>query len=154
MLMKLGPVTFEIYPFNATEYSHEHVTDYVYKPVLGVRPPLEWVGEGPESWSITAKLFPEKLGGLNDLQKLYQARAAGKPVYFVRGDGKAFGWVAIESVSEKSSYLDPQGIGRIIEVDIQVTSCGKPSDGSFFSIMTGGALGAAVGFLSSQIRGL
>ena len=56
MLMSLGPVRFEIYPFNTTGYGHDHETSFVEKPVLGARPPLEWVGEGSESWSITAQM--------------------------------------------------------------------------------------------------
>ena len=43
MLMSLGPIRFEIYPFNATDYEHGHESGFVEKPVLGARPPLEWV---------------------------------------------------------------------------------------------------------------
>ena len=154
MLMKLGPVAFEIYPFNTTGYTHSHETPFAEKPVVGTRPPLEWVGDGPETWTIQARLFPAKFGGMGDLQKLYQARASGKPQYLVRGDGKAMGWVAIESVSEKSSYLDAKGIGQVIDVDISVKRTGKPSDGSFFSIMSGGIGGSALGFVSSAVNSI
>jgi uncharacterized protein len=154
MLMKLGPVTFQIWPFNAISYEHTHTTPFVEKPVLGVRPPLEWVGDGPETWTIEAKLFPEKLGGLEDLQKLYQARASGKQQYLMRGDGTPMGWVGIESVREKSTYLDAQGVGKQIEVSITVKRSGKPGNGSFFSIMSGSAVGAASGFISSAVGGL
>jgi phage protein U len=137
MLMSLGPIRFEVYPFNATEYDHDHESNFVEKPVLGARPPLEWVGEGAESWSITAKIFPHKFGGLSDLKKLYQARAAGRPLYLMRGDGAQMGWVVIEKVSERSSFLDAQGIGKVIEVDISVRRSAKPSNGSFFSVFSG-----------------
>jgi phage protein U len=137
MLMTLGPIRFEVYPFNATEYDHGHESSFVEKPVLGARPPLEWVGEGPESWSIRAIIFPQKFGGLGDLKKLYQARAAGRPLYLMRGDGAQMGWVVIERVSERSSYLDAEGIGRVIDVDIAVRRAGKPSNGSFFSVFSG-----------------
>jgi phage protein U len=137
MLMSLGPIRFEVYPFNATEYDHGHESGFVEKPVLGARPPLEWVGEGPESWSIRAKIFPQKFGGLGDLKKLYQARAAGRPLYLMRGDGAQMGWVVIERVSERSSYLDAEGIGRVIDVDISVRRAAKPSNGSFFSLFSG-----------------
>ena len=40
------------------------------KPVVGASPPLEWVGEGPETWAIHARLFPHRFGGLGDLKKL------------------------------------------------------------------------------------
>jgi phage protein U len=154
MLMKLGPVAFEIYPFNATGYTHNHETPFAEKPVVGTRPPLEWVGDGAETWTIQARLFPAKFGGMDDLQKLFQARASGKPQYLVRGDGKAMGWVAIESVSEKSTYLDAKGVGQIIDVDIQVRKTGKPSDGSFFSIMAGSLGGAASGFVATAVNSI
>ena len=137
MLMTLGPIRFEVYPFNATEYDHGHETSFVEKPVLGARPPLEWVGEGAESWSIRAIIFPHRFGGLGDLKKLYQARAAGRPLYLMRGDGAQMGWVVIERVSERSSYLDAEGIGRVIDVDIAVRRAAKPSNGSFFSVFSG-----------------
>ncbi len=137
MLMTLGPIRFEVYPFNATEYDHGHETSFVEKPVLGARPPLEWVGEGAESWSIRAIIFPQRFGGLGDLKKLYQARAAGRPLYLMRGDGAQMGWVVIERVSERASYLDAEGIGRVIDVDISVRRSGKPSNGSFFSVFSG-----------------
>jgi hypothetical protein len=137
MLMTLGPIRFEVYPFNATEYDHGHESSFVEKPVLGARPPLEWVGEGAENWSIKARIFPHRFGGLGDLKKLYQARAAGRPLYLMRGDGAQMGWVVIERVSERSSYLDAEGIGRVIDVDIAVRRSAKPSNGSFFSVFSG-----------------
>jgi phage protein U len=137
MLMTLGPIRFEVYPFNATEYDHGHESSFVEKPVLGARPPLEWVGEGAESWSIRAIIFPHRFGGLGDLKKLYQARAAGRPLYLMRGDGAQMGWVVIERVAERASYLDAEGIGRVIDVDIAVRRAGKPPNGSFFSVFSG-----------------
>ena len=137
MLMTLGPIRFEVHPFNATEYDPGHETSFVEKPVLGARPPLEWVGEGSESWSIKARIFPHRFGGLGDLKKLYQARAAGRPLYLMRGDGAQMGWVVIDKVSERSSYLDAEGIGRVIDVDIAVRRAAKPSNGSFFSLFAG-----------------
>jgi phage protein U len=137
MLMSLGPIRFEVYPFNTTEYDHGHESGFVEKPVLGARPPLEWVGEGAENWSIKARIFPHRFGGLDDLKKLYQARAAGRPLYLMCGDGAQMGWVMIEKVAERSSYLDAEGIGRVIDVDIAVRRSAKPSNGSFFSLFSG-----------------
>lgn len=137
MLMALGPIQFEVYPFNVTDYGHDHEAHFVEKPVLGARPPLEWVGEGAEAWSISAKIFPHKFGGLGDLKKLFQARAAGKPLYLMRGDGSQMGWVVIDKISERSSYLDAQGIGRVVTVEITVRRAAKPSNGGFYSAFSG-----------------
>lgn len=137
MLMSLGPIRFEVYPFNTNGYDHHHETTFVEKPVLGARPPLEWVGDGPETWTIRAKLYPHKFGGLGDLTRLYQARKSGRPMYLMRGDGGQMGWVVIDKVTEKSSYLDRQGVGKVIEVDISVKRSGGPSGGSYFSVFGG-----------------
>lgn len=137
MLMSLGPIKFEVYPLNALGYGHDHESSFAEKPVLGARPTLEFVGEGTESWSITAKIFPHKFGGLADLKKLYQARAAGKPLYLMRGDGSQMGWVIIDRVSETSSYLDRNGVGKVIEIEISVRRAAKPSNGSFYSVFSG-----------------
>ena len=45
MLMMLGPVQFEVIPFNTSTYGHDHTAGFAEKPVLGTRPPLEFVGE-------------------------------------------------------------------------------------------------------------
>ena len=137
MLMVLGPIQFEVWPFNATEYEHGHETTFAEKPVLGTRPPLEWVGDGPEVWTLHARIFPRRFGGLDDLKKLAQARASGKPQYLMRGDGAQMGWVVIEKVDERSTYLDAKGVGQVIEVDISVKRASKPSNGSYFSLLSG-----------------
>lgn len=137
MLMSLGPIRFEVYPFNTNGYDHHHETTFVEKPVLGARPPLEWVGDGPETWTIKAKLYPHKFGGLGDLSRLYQARKSGRPMYLMRGDGGQMGWVVIDKVTETSSYLDGRGVGRVIEVDISVKRSGGPSAGSYVSVFGG-----------------
>lgn len=137
MLMQIGPVRFEVTPFNATDYGHTHEAAFVEKPVLGTRMPLEWVGQGSETWTIRAKIFPQRFGGLGDLTILQQARASGLPQYMMRGDGSVMGWVVIESVSERSTYLDAGGVGKVIDIDIAVRRCQAPSGGSFFSIFAG-----------------
>lgn len=137
MLMVLGPVQFEVWPFNATDYEHGHESAFAEKPVLGARPPLEWVGEGPETWTIKARIFPRRFGGLEDLKKLAAARASGRPQYLMRGDGAQMGWVVIEKVQERSTYLDAKGVGQVIEVDISLKRSAKPSNGSFFSLLSG-----------------
>ena len=150
MLMKLGPVKFEIYPVSIHGYDHSHETPFAEKAIVGGPVALEWVGEGSETWTLSAKLYPAKFGGLDALTTLYQARLSGRPQYLVRGDGKAMGWVVVTRVTEKSTYLDAGGVGQVIEVDIGVTRSGKPSDGSFFSVM-GGAAAGVTGFISSAV---
>jgi hypothetical protein len=135
MLMMLGPVQFEVVPFNTEGYGHGHEASFAEKPVLGLRPPLEFVGEGPESWTIRGTLFPETFGGMGHLDLLFAARASGQPHYMMRGDGALMGWVNILSVTERSSYLDRNGVGRVITVDISVKRCDRPDAGAFYSLL-------------------
>lgn len=135
LLMQIGPVLFELVPLNTGEYSHQHTADFVAKPVLGIMPPQEFVGEGEESWTIRAKLFPHKFGGLGHLAELFTARQSGEPQYMMRGDGAVMGWVVITNVTEKSTYLDRLGVGKVIEVDITVKQAGAPAAGGFFGAL-------------------
>lgn len=137
MLMTIGPVRFEVAPLNPHKITHAHGAHFAEKAILGTRPGLEWVGESGESWTVTARLHPEKFGGLGDLEKLRQARAAGLPQYMMRGDGTLMGWVVIDNVTEKSSHLDGAGVGRVIEVDIVLRRSGGPSAGRYFSVLVG-----------------
>lgn len=137
MLMALGPVVMEVWPFNPTETSRESGGDYVEKPVMGRRPPLEFVGEAGETVSITVKLFPEKLGGLGSLAQLNAVRKSGVAQYLMRGDGVPLGWFVVQSVSERSSYLDQHGVGRVIEVEISLRRADAPGGRALFTSIMG-----------------
>ena len=137
MLMMIGPVRLKIAPFNVTEYSQTRETAFVAKPVLGGREPLEYVGEGPATVNVTGKLFPEKFGGLSSLEVLNAARASGIQQWLMRGDGGMMGWVVIERVTERSSYLDRNGVGKMIDVEIGLRRVGIPLAATFFSALAG-----------------
>lgn len=137
MLASLGATVFELYPLNLHETSRETGGDFAEKSVMGRRPPVEWVGEASESWSIQGRLYPHKFGGLSNLEGLHQQRRAGKPLPFMRGDGTPLGWVVIEKISERSSYIDAHGLGRVIEITVSVKRSDPPAATSIFSIISG-----------------
>ena len=137
MLYMLGSLSIEITPFNVHEVQETGETEYAVKPVVGREPPLEYVGEGSNEVSLTGRLFPSELGGLSEIELLRQMRSSGKPQYLMRGDGRPQGWFAILNVSASSSYLDRRGVGKQIEVSIQLRRAQTPSAQSFFSLMAG-----------------
>lgn len=137
MLLLLGALTFEVWPFNATETGRESGGEYVEKPVMGRRPPLEFVGEKTETFDITVRLFPDKLGGLGSLAMLHTIRQSGIPQYLMRGDGVPLGWMVVENVSESSSHLNARGVGQVIDVDISLRRADAPQDADFFSTVIG-----------------
>lgn len=135
MLMQLGAVQFSVAPFNANEIGHEASAAFASHDVVGRRPPLEFVGEGPESWTIRGTLFPHRLGGLDELAEMQAMRAAGLPQFLMRGDGVPLGWVVIERINERSSYLDKDGIGRVIEFDVSVKRASAPNAAGIFNAL-------------------
>lgn len=137
MLMVLGALAFEVWPFNPTGTGSESGGEYVEKPVMGRRPPLEFVGEATENFTISAKLFPAKLGGLGSLDQLHAIRKSGIPQYLMRGDGVPLGWYVVSNIGEQSSYLDAKGVGQQIEVEISLRRADAPQDADFFATVIG-----------------
>lgn len=133
MLMTIGPVTLDIWPLNVTDTTRSAGAEYAEKGIIGRRPALEFVGEAPEQLTLSAKLFPSKLGGLDELNNLDTIRRSGLPQYVMRGDGRPLGWFVISAVTEDSSHLDAQGVGQVIEVEIDLVRADGPDDASFHS---------------------
>lgn len=137
MLAQLGSTQFEIVPFNAHEFSHDGSADHVEKPVIGRRPPLEFVGEGSDTRRISCRLFPERFGGLSSVEGLQKQRASGKSLPFMRGDGRALGWYVITDISQTDTYIGRHGVGRVVEVEISLLRSDPAGAGSVFSILSG-----------------
>lgn len=135
MLMQLGALTFEVWPFNTQSYSRDSGYDFAAKDVMGAQRPREAMGEGDETMTINFRLFPEKLGGLEGLEILNAMRASGTAQILVRGDGKNLGWFLIDGVSEQSSWLDATGVGKIVEGSISLVRSPKPSASSMLRTM-------------------
>lgn len=135
MLMQLGAVQFDVVPINTHEYDHAGSASFAAHPVVGAMPPLEAVGEGQESWTIRGKLFPHRFGGLAELDTLHAMRRAQQPQFLMRGDGVPMGWVVIIRVQEKSSYLDREGVGRVIEFDVSVRRSQPPNAAGMFNAL-------------------
>lgn len=120
MLFAFGPLEFEVAPFNAHEFDRRHGADYAGKDLLGRRKGHEYVGDGDETVSLSGKMFPHKLGGLESLDILDVIRGSGAPQLLMRGDGKVYGWFLLVQARERSGFMDRRGIGRVIDVDIEL----------------------------------
>jgi phage protein U len=137
MLMTIGSTAFEVAPLNMHGLEGSGVTEYAIKDVAGAEPPLEYVGEGANTLRIAGRLFPLKFGGLGEYGRLDQARTSGEPQYVMRGDGKPLGWFVIERLTERHSFLDARGVGKMIDFDVELRRSPGPLDGAFFSIVAG-----------------
>lgn len=135
MLMQLGSVTFEVWPFNADSYERDTGYDFVAKDVMGGMRPLEAMGETNETISINGRLFPEKFGGLGTMDVLQGMRSSGSAHILVRGDGRNMGWFVIDRITERSDYLDAQGVGKRIDFTVNLVRSQKPSPASYIATL-------------------
>ena len=136
-LYQLGAIQFQVVPVNISEVSRETGSDFAAKDVMGAPRPREYVGEADERLTFAGTLFPQKFGGLSGIDALQAIARAGQPQMLMRGDGSVFGWYVIEKVTDKQSYLDIAGVGRMIEFEIElVKSPNAASVGAMMSTLT------------------
>lgn len=138
MLYMLGPIAFEVWPYNTHEVSHDAKTDYAAKDVLGARRPNEYVGEGDETIKLSGRMLPEKVAGALEMHDMMQGiRQSGQAQFLLRGDGTPLGWFVIESVSTRSKHLNGSGVGQFIEFDILLKRDDPPQAAGAFAMLAG-----------------
>lgn len=131
MLMQLGTVTFEVAPLNMDTYDRDTGADLAVKDTMGNQRPHEFMGESDETIAIIGKLFPEKFGGLSTFEEVQRLRASGNSQLLVRGDGRNMGWFTIERLRERHTYIDPDGVGRMIDFEISLLRAPRPAAASY-----------------------
>lgn len=122
MLYACGGVAFEVAPVNIHVFEREVGADFAAKDIVGERRPREFTGEADEKVSFSGRLFPQRFGGLEGLGALQAMARAGQPQILIRGDGLNLGWYLIESVKDRHAYIDREGVGRMIEFDIELVA--------------------------------
>ncbi|MDG4877665.1 phage tail protein [Mesorhizobium sp. WSM4935] len=132
MLMKIGLVECDL-AFNIDTHGRETTHDYAEKPVVGAMPPLEDVGVGSETLTISGRLIPSKLGGLGTLNILRNAQAAGTPQLVTRGDGSVFGFYVVQSVNDEHTFLDRDGVGQVVDITVKMQKAAAPAASDFFA---------------------
>jgi phage protein U len=117
MLMSWGPLEFKVIGLNTHEYDQLTSSAFAKKEVPGIRPPREFVGEDDEELYVRGRVFPRKLPGKSDLDLLEALRRPGVAQALVRGTGEALGWFVMERLVRTHRYLDPGGLGQLIEFE-------------------------------------
>ena len=114
MFYMIGAVQVDTAPFSADQVSRSFSASWAEKPVIGTMPPSEFMGEGGESFTLTGKLLPYKIGGLSELDALKAYLSKGTVVPVMRGDGTRLGNFAILSIEETHNHIMGPGIGFVI----------------------------------------
>ncbi|MGA2491839.1 MAG: phage tail protein [Roseiarcus sp.] len=133
MLYMLGGVVFDVVPTNLDTVNRERGQDWAAKAIVGAQKPREAMGVADAPVTLFGKLFPHRfgMGGLEALAAMAEGIA---PQMLIRGDGTVLGWHCVERVKEKHSYLDAEGVGRVIDVEITLTQ--SPSGAGAGAMMT------------------
>lgn len=137
MYYQIGPVTLRQVGLGPDTVRMDGEHDFASKPVLGREPPLEDVGEGQNTLTLSGTLFPRKIGGLTEYAILDQHRYNGTPVFILRGDLFPLGWYRITSASREDRLLDRSGIGRVIAVNLKFVRADKPPASRLFELLVG-----------------
>lgn len=155
VLYTFGLFTFELYPMNVHEVSHNTASDWARKEIAGAANYREWVGEGDEEVHLKGRVFPHFFakhtrdpigplpgspntsGGLGHLDVLDNIRRLGQAHALGRGGQNVhyhLGWFIIESLRRGHSFLAPDGIGQLIEFEATFQRVPVPEDpAAYFS---------------------
>lgn len=148
MLYQIGPLALDTRPFNADAMNRSGGADLATKPLMNALPGREFMGEADEKITISGQLLPGRIGGLTELEMAHALSRSGTVVPLMRGDGKMFGWFAIETVSEQHVDLTRYGVGFSVKYTLDLIKVGTP----LASVAAGP--GGVVGMLLSLFEGL
>lgn len=136
MLYCLDGVTFDAQPTNVHEVDRTSGQDWAEKPLMGAAPRFEATGTAPSLIRMQGKIFPQMFGS-GALGLLQTMAESSSPHMLIRGDGAVLGWYAVRFFRERHSYLAPDGLGRVIEFDLDLVSTPiGPSAGALQSVLT------------------
>lgn len=124
MLYQIGAVTLDTTPFNVDEVDRDASADFAVKPVIGVAPRREFMGEGDDELTLSGQILPSKIGGLVELETLHGFRRSGRQLPVMRGDGKMMGWFAITRIVERHADLERNGVGFTVAHTISLVKVG------------------------------
>ena len=111
-LFAWGPVMFEVFPLNVHETDHETGTDWAHKEIAGAPIYREWVGENDELYHLRGRIFPYRIGGMRDLERLDSCRRSGVVNALLRvNPGEMMGWFEMERLVRSHTWLTTQGVG-------------------------------------------
>ena len=129
-LLALGPHVFEIAPFNYQQIQTVTEAKWPATPRFGKRPGRQFTGLGEDTIVISGLLYPDELGGREELDALRMTQKAALPVMMIGWSStiataaKVFGRVAILRIEDSQSSINRQGQGRRIEFSIEIAPIG------------------------------
>lgn len=129
LLYRWGPkIEFRTWPMNIFELDHDSDTDWALKEIAGAAIYREWVGENDETIYFRGKLFPYRIGGMNEIEIFEANRRAGIAQMLIRGGNPStiLGWFVCEKLVRSHTFLSSEGIGQQIAFEAQLARVPTP----------------------------
>ena len=116
----LGAFAFEALGFSFIDLQTGVETPWAENQIAGGWDNLQWLGPGKATASIRGVLFPEHLGGEQNLSGTAALQAAGVPMPLISLGGQAFGLFVVERLSEDQSVFSGRGVARMNKYSISL----------------------------------
>ena len=114
-----GPTTLILgaFPFEALGFSFIDLQTGVETPWTEIKvaqgwDALQWLGPGKATATIRGVLFPEALGGDENLTGIAGLQSSGVPMPLISLGGTPFGLFVVERISEEQTTFSGAGIAR------------------------------------------
>jgi len=123
-LVQWGPLQFTVAELNTHEYDLLTAAQFAKKEIAGARPPREYVGEDDAELYMRGRVFPLRLGGLDELGVMEEMREKALPHPMIDGTGDRIGggdkddaWFVLERLIRGHKHLTIDGIGQVVEFE-------------------------------------
>jgi len=128
-LLALGPHIFSIAPLSFQALDRETTVKWAAISRFAGRPGRQMTGYGEDPILISGLLFPEELGGREELEALRATQRSAVPVTMAgwAGSGTAaniYGLVVILAIRDQQTSINRDGHGRRISYEIEVAPLG------------------------------
>lgn len=110
--LTLGPFMFQSLNFGFNGLSRNLATPWAGIQIAGGLNRLQWTGGDGDDVSIEGVIFPEEFGGMETLEGIRAAAAAGLTLPLISLAGAVYGMHIIEGVQDDQSFHDANGLPR------------------------------------------
>ncbi|WP_319778456.1 phage tail protein [Maridesulfovibrio sp.] len=125
VMMKLGDYKFSM--ITAAYDNLERTTSYRWakQERISREPARQYVGPGDDVLELSGVIYPQFLGGLEQLNRMRAEAGKGKPLMLVDGRGKVWGKYCIEEVHEGQAAHFKGGAPKKQQFSMRISKYGE-----------------------------
>ena len=117
------------YRFSVNTAAHQTIAKkYAYRWASQARlektPAKQFTGLGDETIELSGTIYPNYLGGLDQIENMKKEAGKGKPLLLTDGLGNVWGQFVVTEISESNSLFFANGIPQKIDFRINLLKYG------------------------------